>query len=61
MQRILVCAHDFVLAKKIQILLARDEIEVEVLSKPSQLEARLSTPDLALLILSRELDGEDAI
>jgi hypothetical protein len=60
-QHILVCAQDSVLAKKVRFLLARDECEVEILSKPSQLERRLGEGNIALLILSRSLDGEDAI
>src|SRR5215510_12948561 len=61
MQHILVCAQDSVLAKKVRFLLARDEIDVEILSKPSQLESRLQAQDVALLIVSRSLAGEDAI
>jgi hypothetical protein len=60
-QTILVCAQDSVLAKKVRYLLARDECEVEILSKPSQLERRLRDSPVALLILSRSLDGEDAV
>jgi hypothetical protein len=60
-QTILVCAQDSVLAKKVRYLLARDECEVEILSKPSQLERRLRDGNIALLILSRHLDGEDAV
>ena len=61
MQHILVCAQDSVLAKKVRFLLARDEIDVEILTKPSQLEKRLHEGDVALLILSRNLAGEDAV
>lgn len=60
-QHILVCAQDSVLAKKVRFLLARDECEVEIINKPSQLERRLREDGVALLILSRILDGEDAI
>src|SRR5688572_784281 len=60
-QHILVCAQDSVLAKKVRYLLARDDCEVEILSKPSQLEKRLRDGKVSLLILSRMLDGEDAI
>lgn len=60
-QHILVCAQDSVLAKKVRYLLARDDCEVEILSKPSQLEKRLREGGISLLILSRVLDGEDAI
>lgn len=60
-QHILVCAQDSVLAKKVRYLLARDDCEVEILSKPSQLEKRLREGGISLLILSRMLDGEDAI
>ncbi len=61
MQHILVCAQDSVLAKKVRFLLARDEIDVEILTKPSQLDKRLLEGDVALLILSRNLAGEDAV
>jgi hypothetical protein len=61
MQHILVCAQDSVLAKKVRFLLARDEIDVEILTKPSQLEQRLVPGDVGLLIVSRSLAGEDAI
>jgi uncharacterized protein DUF4388 len=60
-QHILVCAQDSVLAKKVRFLLARDECDVEILSKPSQLERRLRDKGIALLILSRSLDGDDAV
>jgi hypothetical protein len=60
-QHILVCAQDSVLAKKVRYLLAGDNCEVEILSKPSQLEKRLREGSISLLILSRMLDGEDAI
>lgn len=61
MQHILVCAQDSVLAKKVRFLLARDEIDVEILGKPSQLAKRLEQENIALLILSRSLAGEDAV
>lgn len=61
MQHILVCAQDSVLAKKVRFLLARDEIDVEILGKPSQLDKRLEQGNVELLILSRSLAGEDAI
>lgn len=61
MQHILVCTEDSVLAKKVRILLARDNCDVEILRKPNQLERRLAESALALLVVSRNLSGEDAI
>lgn len=61
MQHILVCARDSVLAKKIRFLLAKDECEVEILDQSSQLEPQLRRGSVSLLILSRDLDGEDAV
>lgn len=61
MQHILVCSHDSVLAKKVRFLLARDECDVEILSKPAQLDTRLAEGRVSLLILSRSINGEDAI
>ena len=61
MQHIVVCTQDSVLAKKVRFLLARDECEVEILSNPGSLGDRLSRGGLAMLVLSRELDGEDAL
>lgn len=61
MQHILVCAHDSVLAKKVRFLLARDECDVEILSKPAKLEDRLRDDSVSLLILSRSINGDDAI
>ncbi len=61
MQHILVCAQDSVLAKKVRFLLARDECDVEILSKPGRLDERLRESEVSLLILSRSVHGEDAI
>ncbi|MEQ9497262.1 MAG: DUF4388 domain-containing protein [Deltaproteobacteria bacterium] len=61
MQHILVCAQDSVLAKKVRFLLARDECDVEILSKAGRLQERLGERDVSLLILSRSVNGEDAI
>ncbi|MBK6690263.1 MAG: DUF4388 domain-containing protein [Deltaproteobacteria bacterium] len=61
MQNILVCAQDSVLAKKVRFLLARDEVDVEILPRPSQLERRLKERPVQLLVLSRSLDGDDAV
>ena len=61
MQHIVVCTQDSVLAKKVRFLLARDECEVEILSNPASLSDRLSRGGLSMLVLSRELDGEDAL
>ena len=61
MQHIVVCTQDSVLAKKVRFLLARDECEVEILSNASALGDRLRRGDLSLLVLSRELEDEDAI
>lgn len=58
---ILVCTEDSVLAKKVRILLARDECEVEILSNPKRLDKRLSTDAVSLLVLSGRLDNEDTI
>ena len=60
-QHILVCAQDAVLAKKVRFLLARDDCDVEILTKLVQLEKRLRDRGGSLLIMSRQLDGEDAI
>ncbi len=61
MQHILVSAQDPRLAKKVRILLARDECDVEILDKPHRLEQRLKRGGVSLLVLSRELNGDDAI
>jgi hypothetical protein len=58
---ILVCTEDAVLAKKVRILLARDECEVEILSNPRRLERRLSTDAVSLLVVSGKLASEDAV
>ena len=61
MQHILVSAQDPRLAKKVRILLARDECDVEILDQPNRLEQRLRLGGVSLLVLSRELNGDDAI
>ena len=61
MQRILVCAQDPVLAKKVRFLMERDECKVDILSSPESLERRLEEESPTLLVLSRTLSGEDAI
>ena len=61
MQRIVVCAQDPVLAKKVRFLMERDECKVEILSSPGDLEGRLREAQPNLVILSRELSEEDAI
>ncbi len=58
---ILVCTEDAVLAKKVRILLARDECEVEILSNPKRLERRLTTDAVSLLVVSGKLASEDAV
>ncbi len=61
MQHIIVCTEDSVLAKKVRFLLARDECEVEILPNPTSLGERLARGGLSMLVLSRFLEGEDAI
>lgn len=56
---ILVCTEDSVLAKKVRILLARDECEVEILSNPHRLDRRLTADPISLLVLSNRLADED--
>ncbi len=58
---ILVCTEDSVLAKKVRILLAREECEVEILASPRRLDRRLSSSRPSLLVVSGRLSGEDAI
>jgi hypothetical protein len=58
---ILVCTEDSVLAKKVRILLSRDEFEVEILSNPRRLDRRLAEDEISLLVLSGRLNNEDAI
>ncbi len=61
MQHILVCAQDSVLAKKVRFLLANDQCDVEILDASGELDQRLSQNDVDLLVLGRDVDGEDAI
>ncbi len=59
MQHVLVCTDDPVLAKRVRFLLARDQCEVSIMDGPAQLESTLKDSPPDLLILSRELHGED--
>lgn len=61
MQRILVCAQDPVLAKKVRFLMERDECKVEIVGAAPELEGRLRDGTATLLVLSRHLDGADAV
>lgn len=61
MQHILVCAQDSVLAKKVRFLLANDQCDVEILEATSELDDRLGSQQIDLLVLARDADGEDAI
>ncbi|MCB9649762.1 MAG: DUF4388 domain-containing protein [Deltaproteobacteria bacterium] len=61
MQHVLVCAQDSVLAKKVRFLLANDRCDVEILEEPVRLDTRLGDRDVDLLVLTRDLAGEDAI
>lgn len=61
MQRILVCAQDPVLAKKVRFLMERDECKVEILSVPRDLDKRLQEDHPSLIVLSREIEGEDSV
>jgi len=61
MRRVLVCTADRVLAKRVRFLLARDDTEVEILDAPGELDAALERADHDLVVVSRELDGEDAV
>ncbi len=58
---IVVCTQDAVLAKKVRILLARHDTNVEVVEQPAELEGCLDKRNISLLILSRKLDGLDMI
>lgn len=58
---ILVSVSDPVLAKKVRFLLAGDQCAVEALANPANLERRLVERTFSLLILSRTLDGDDAL
>ncbi|MFO0723271.1 MAG: hypothetical protein U1E65_05790 [Myxococcota bacterium] len=58
---ILVCTEDSVLAKKVRILLAREECEVEILASPRRLDRRLTSSRPSLLVVSGRLSGEDAV
>ncbi|MBX2811665.1 MAG: DUF4388 domain-containing protein [Myxococcales bacterium] len=61
MQRILVCAQDPVLAKKVRFLMERDECKVDILAASGELEARIQEDHPNLVVLSREIDGEDTL
>lgn len=61
MRRVLVCTGDRVLAKRVRFLLARDDCEVEILDAPEQLDDVLDRREHDLVVLSRELHGEDAV
>ncbi len=60
-QHILVSAEDSVLAKKVRFLLANDQCEVEILEPDANLDERLALQKVDLLVLSRDVRGEDAI
>lgn len=60
-QHIVVCTEDAVLAKKVRFLLARDECEVQIVGALADVEARIREGDVSLVVLSRQLEGEDAI
>lgn len=61
MQHILVSAQDSVLAKKVRFLLANDQCDVEILEPDASLDERLAVDGVDLLVLSRDVRGEDAI
>lgn len=61
MHYIVVCTEDHILAKKVRFLLARDDCEVQILTKPALLEARLTEGGVHLLVLSHTLGGQDAV
>ncbi len=61
MKRIVVAAQDPVLAKKVRFLMERDDCEVEILPSLDDLEVRLRRSLPSVLVLSRDLGGEDAI
>lgn len=61
MQRILVCAADPVLAKKVRFLMERDECKVDILASADELGSSIQAEVPNLLVLSRKLGGGDAL
>lgn len=60
MRNVLVCTADRVLAKRVRFLLARDDVDVEIVDDVGRFDETRGERRFDLVVVSRELEGADA-